>query len=100
MGALLKKILDIVLHGALKRLLIGAGLGLASTAILLTVINYYVDKLIQHLNSFGAVGQFGQGALALLGIAGVDIAISIVIGAYIVRFTIKKTQVFLMKSER
>lgn len=97
MGALLKKILDIVLQSSLKRVLVGAGLGLGSTFIFLTVINYYVRLLIGHLSSFGTVGQFGQIGLSLLGIAGVDTALSLVIGAYIIKFTIKKTQVFLIK---
>lgn len=97
MGALLKKILDIVLKESVKKVLIGAGLGLGSTIIFLTLVNYYVRLLIEHLNSFGVVGQFGQIGLALLGIAGVDTALSLVIGAYIIKFTVKKTQVFLTK---
>lgn len=99
MGALLKKILDIVLHGSFKRVMLGAGLGLANTAIVLTIINYYVGKLTSHLNSFGVAGEFANGALSLLGIAGVDVALSLVIGAYIVKFTIKKTQLFLTKGK-
>lgn len=97
MGSLFKKLLDLVLAGGLKKMLLGAGLSLASFAIVFTVINYYIGKVMQALNHFGTIGQLGNIGLALLGIAGVDTSLSIVIGAYIVKFTIKKSQVFLSK---
>lgn len=97
MGKLLQKLLDVVLTGGLKKLLLGAGLSLVSITIVYTVLNYYLDKVLNQLQTLGAVGQIGQIGIALMGIAGVDTALSIVIGAYIVKFTIKKSQVFLSK---
>lgn len=99
MGALLKKVLDLVLTGSLKKILLGAGLGVASSAISFMVLNYYIGKLINHLSNFGVAGQFGHGVIALFGIAGLDVALSIIIGAYVVKFTIKKTRVFLTKGK-
>lgn len=97
MGKLLSGIIGFAFAGGIKKLLLGAGLGLISIAIVYTVINYYIAKIISQLNELGALGKVGSIGLSLLGIAGVDTAISIVIGAYIVKFTIKKSQVFLGK---
>lgn len=94
MGALLKKILDIVLNGSIKKTLIGAGLTVSSGAISFTIINYYINKLISSLNNISIVGDL---ALALFNLGGFDDFISIIIGAYIVKFTLKKSQVFLSK---
>lgn len=99
MGALLKKILDIVLAGSFKRVLLGAGLSLGSSAILLKIFNYYIAKLTSHLSNYGAVGDFALGALSLMGIAKVDVALNLIIGAFIIKFTFKKTQLFLTKGK-
>lgn len=97
MFALLKKLFDIVLHGSLKKVFLGAGIGLVSSLISFTVINYYIGKLVNHLSNFGQFGQFGNALIALFGIAGLDVAFSIIIGAYVVKFTIKKANLSLKK---
>ncbi|MGP5437727.1 DUF2523 family protein [Psychrobacter alimentarius] len=76
-----------------KRVLVGMGLGLASGAIVLTVINYYVNKIVV---SAGALGDMA----AILHLAGMDVAISIVIGAVIVRATIGATKLSLSKAAK
>lgn len=95
MGALLKKLFDIVLTGSIKKMLVGAGLTLSSGALSFAVINFYINKLLGYLSGIG--GSFGSSLIALFGIAGLDTALSIIIGAYVVKFTIKKAQVFLSK---
>lgn len=66
----------------LGQVLAGAGLGLASTAAFSTFIDYYKVKVITSFNALGAV-------TGILGLAGVDKAISIVIGAYLAGIYIK-----------
>lgn len=95
MFRLFQKLIDVVLAGAIKKLLLGAGIGVVSGIIFFNILNYYIDKLIASLSAFDSVGEFGRIAINLFGIAGLDIAMSIIIGAYVVKFTIKKTQIFL-----
>lgn len=76
-----------------KRVLVGMGLGLASGAIVLTVINYYVNKIVV---SAGALGDMA----AILHLAGMDVAVSIVIGAVIVRASIGATKLSLSKAAK
>ena len=76
-----------------KRVLLGMGLGLASGAIVLTVINYYVNKIVA---SAGALGDMA----AILHLAGMDVAISIVIGAVIVRASIGATKLSLSRAAK
>lgn len=78
----LKAVLDIVLSAGLKRVLVGAGVGLVTGAVMLVVFNYYVTMLV---NEFQAIDSSYVG---LLGLMGVDKAVSIIIGAYAVRLTI------------
>lgn len=73
-----------------KRVLLGMGLGLASGAATLLVINYYVNKIVA---SAGALGDMA----AILHIGGMDTAISIIIGAIIVRATLGATKLSLSK---
>lgn len=76
-----------------KRVLVGMGLGLASGAIVLAVINYYVNKIVA---SAGALGDMA----AILHLAGMDVAISIVIGAVIVRASIGATKLSLSRAAK
>ncbi|MBF2720645.1 DUF2523 domain-containing protein [Psychrobacter sp. NG254] len=76
-----------------KRVLLGMGLGLASGAIVFAVINYYVNKIVV---SAGALGDMA----AILHLAGMDAAVSIVIGAVIVRATIGATKISLSRAAK
>lgn len=66
----------------LAQVLRGAGLGLITVTALQQFISYYKD---QALSTFGELGA----VTGLLGLAGVDKAISIVIGAYLAGVYIK-----------
>lgn len=66
----------------LGQVLAGAGLGLASIAVFDTFITYYQDKA---MNSFGQLGV----VTGILGLAGLDKAISVIIGAYLASVYIK-----------
>lgn len=66
----------------LYQVLAGAGLGLATNTAFNAFLNYYKNKAIYEL------GQLGEVA-GLLGLAGLDKAISIIIGAYLASVYIK-----------
>nr|WP_315043009.1 DUF2523 family protein [uncultured Moraxella sp.] len=77
----------IILAGGLKRLLMGAGFGVFTGTIFLSVFNYFLSILI---GEFGNLGEY----VGLLGIMGLGKAISVIIGAYVVRLTILSTMKF------
>lgn len=66
----------------LYQILAGAGLGLATTTAFNSFIDYYKDRAIAELGQLGAVS-------GLLGLSGLDKAISIIIGAYLASVYIK-----------
>lgn len=66
----------------LSQILTGAGLGLVSTAVLTTFIDYYKTQAIANLGQLGLVS-------GILGLSGLDKALSIVIGAYLAGVYIK-----------
>ena len=76
-----------------KRVLVGMGLGLASGAIVLMVINYYINKIVASASRLGDMA-------AILHLAGMDVAVSIVIGAVIVGATIGATKLSLSKAAK
>lgn len=64
------------------RVMMGAGFGLVTISGLNTFVDYYKAKTLQQ---FGNLGAFS----GLLGLAGIDKAVSIIIGAYIASVYIK-----------
>lgn len=66
----------------LYQILTGAGLGLATTTAFNSFLTYYKNKAIIELGQLGAMS-------GLLGLAGLDKAISIIIGAYLAGSYIK-----------
>ena len=66
----------------LSQILTGAGLGLVSTAVLTTFIDYYKSQAIANLGQLGLVS-------GILGLPGLDKALSIVIGSYLAGVYIK-----------
>ncbi len=90
MGKFLVLILSTFGASAIKQLLTGAGLGLASSVVVKTILNMYIDRA---LNGLGGVQVSG-----LLAIGGLDVAISVIIGALIMRATILSFNVQLVKA--
>lgn len=84
-------IIGFVLGSALKRILVGAGLALVSSQIILTIINIYINKALNGM-SMGA-----SSAMAFLGLSGADVAISILIGALIARASMEAMNLGLKK---
>lgn len=93
MWGLLAKAIQGTFGGLGKRVLVGMGLGLASGAVVLTVINYYINKIVMSASRLGDMA-------AILHLGGMDVAVSIIIGAVIVRATIGATKVSLTKAAK
>lgn len=66
----------------LSQILTGAGLGLITTAVLTGFVDYYKSQAISNLGQLGVVS-------GILGLSGLDTAISIVIGSYLAGVYIK-----------
>jgi hypothetical protein len=90
MGNLLKALFTGLLGGSLKTILAGAGIGLASAAIAMSIITYYIDQTVA---AAGGLGTFAS----LLGIAGFDIALSIIFSAIVLKITLNSASLALRK---
>ena len=77
--------------GWLKDVLTGAGLTLGTSAVTLTALNTVVSKLRSDLNSVSS------DLLMLMHLMGIDIAMSIIIGAIVTRYTMQATKLTLQK---
>lgn len=82
-----QKLLDI----GIKRALSGVGLGLATYA----GISELLDKLISDANASLASGD-GK-ILSIIGLTGIDVALSLILSACVIRATITSSSVFLQK---
>ncbi len=91
MGKLLFIALSFFASSFLKQALLGAGLGLLSGVFVLTLVNQYIGQAVTSMSSIGSVA-------GLMGLAGLDVALSIVIGAVVCRATISSLSVRLSKS--
>lgn len=76
---LLVKVVSVGSGKTLQRFLTGAGVGLLTSQIVLTVVNSLIDKAVMQMGLFSAVG--------LLGLSGVDVGLSIIIFALVARAT-------------
>lgn len=80
LSGLLVKAIGLGGSQAFKNILTSAGVGLVTSQIILTVVNNLIEM---------AVAQFGLISVAgLLGLAGVDVGMSIIIGAMVARATL------------
>lgn len=93
LGDLLYSVGNSLLSGSLKRILTGAGLGLVTYASLSTLL----EKLISDANAQLATGD--GAILSILGLSGIDTALSMVLSACIIRVTIYGTQIRIIKQE-
>lgn len=91
MGKFLTLLFGGLAGSIIKKVLVGAGLGVATGAILLTVINFYIGKIQQQAGLIGDMAGIAH-------LAGLDVAISIIIGAVVVRATLQATKVFVTKA--
>lgn len=74
-----------------KKVLLGAGVAIVSTAVIQTVLTSFINKAIN------ASTSIDHTYLGLLAISGLDQAISIVIGALIARATIVASEMSFKK---
>lgn len=77
--------------GFLKDVLTGAGLTLGTAAINLTALNTVITKFKSDLNGIPS------DLLGLASLAGIDIAISITLGAIVTRHALSSTKLTLKK---
>jgi len=91
MGKLLKSLLDSFSEGFLSKLIKGAGVSLISGTIILTAINFLINKF---LADFFVVGDLAS----LIGVSGLDQCISIVMSAFIARAMISSTSLSFAKT--
>lgn len=89
LSSMITKTMEVVGSGAAKNMLTGAGLGLATSAFILTILNRYIDVFTQSMNGLQMIG--------LLAISGVDVAMSVIIGALVTRATIASQSISLTK---
>lgn len=92
MGELLYNIGQLLTAGFIKRALAGAGLGLTTYLVISTLLNKLISRAVTQFNSMD------DAVFALLGIANVDVALSIVLSALMVRTAIVSAQVHLVQS--
>lgn len=78
--------------GWLKDVLTGAGLTLGTSAVVLTALN----TAVAHLR--GSVNQMSADILMVMNLAGIDVAMSIIIGAVVTRHTMQASKLFLQKA--
>jgi len=91
MGKILYTALTLLLGSALKRVLLGAGIGLFTTSVVQGFIAMYISRATSNM-SFGP-----STALAFLGMCGGDKAIGILVGALSTYAIIKSAQVGIQK---
>lgn len=84
---------EYLLKGSVRSALAGAGLGLGSSVITLSIVQDYINNLVALSNSMAS------DALALLALSGVHIALSSIIGAIVYRITANSVKLSLIKKK-
>lgn len=90
---LFKKLLDSFTDGFLGKMLKGAGVSLGTSIAISTILTFLIGKFIA---SFGAMGSI----VSLVGVSGLDQAISIVIGGMVARAMLASANVSLSKATK
>lgn len=88
MFATLAKLLQSLFKGLGSTVLTSLGIGFLSGSIALVVINYYIGKIVAQAGFLGDMA-------AILHLGGMDTAISIVIGACVVRASLAASKLSL-----
>ena len=86
MPAIIIAIIAYISKDLIKKLLIGAGIGIVSGAIFKAVLSTFIDHMSTSLSGVGGA------VLQLCGLFGVDKALSIIIGALAMRAAIMAMQ--------
>lgn len=84
---------DWLLQGSVRSALTGAGLGLGTSLVSITLVQQYIDKVVSSGNSVES------DVLGLLALSGVDVALSSIIGAVIYKMTVSSTKLSLMRKK-
>lgn len=92
MGKLLYLVGTFLLSGSIKQMLLGAGIGLVTAQFILSITNQYIDAALS--NMYGVGGD----VVRIMGISGLDVALSIVIGAVVARATINSLKLSFTKA--
>ena len=82
LASLLTKVADVVLSKSGKNILSGMGVGLVTSTISLTLLNQYIDYA---RDSYSALGN----AVGILGLAGFNVAFSIIFSALVIKMTLR-----------
>lgn len=90
---LFKKLFDSVTDGFLGKMLKGAGVSLTTSIAISTILSFLIAKFIA---SFGAMGS----VVGLIGVSGLDQAISIVIGGMVARAMLSSANLSLTKATK
>lgn len=80
-----------MMGGAGKKMMAGMGIGLASSYIILELLQLYIDKALANVGAMAPVS-------GLLGLSGCDVALSVIIGAMIAKATISTSKLSLSKT--
>lgn len=93
LATLIYRVGQSLLEIGIKKLLTGAGLGLATYASISTLL----DKLISDANA--NLSNADLKVLSIIGLTGIDVALSLILSACVIRVTISNSSVFLVKSD-
>lgn len=91
MGKLLYLVGTYLLSDALKRVLLGAGIGLVSSQIILTIVHAALDKMQNAMT--GITGP----AAAFLSLSGADVAMSVIAAALLTRAAFEASKIGIRK---
>lgn len=91
MGELILQTGNFLLAGAIRRMLTGAGLTLATASVTNTILNSLIDDLKEEM------GKMPELALALIDLSGVDVAMSLMLSAVLTRNAISSAQLYLVR---
>lgn len=91
MGELLLQTGNYLLSNAIRRMLTGAGLTLATTGVSVAVLKSLIDDVREELNNMPDL------ALALIDLSGTDVALSLMLSAMLARQTILSAQLYLAR---
>ncbi len=94
LGRAFAVILPFFLSSFIKRILVGAGLTLATSGITLVTLNTLIDTFKDSL------GVLPSNVLGLAHVAGFDYYFSIILGAYVSKYVSNSSKLFLKRATK